>query len=175
MRSERDDEPHFRLEERRTCVGPPEAVLDHARERLTNLAFRIEHEGPRRLRARGLRMQSSRQPGLTFSRWIDVELVGPAVWVRGDNGAPRDLLAIVLIAPGGIALVVLAILLPILHFKGLPIPWLPAVLPVLGIPLLISAIQAPIFIRVFGRRSREAVAAFADELAGVGAEGDARV
>ena len=94
--------------------------------------------------------------------------------MRGDNGALRDLLAIVLIAPGAIALVILAILLPILHFKGLPIPWLPAVLPVLGIPLLISAIQAPIFIRLFGGRWREAVAAFADELAGVGGEAEAK-
>ena len=172
MTRERNPEPKFVLEERRTCAGPPGAVLAHARERLEGLAFRIEHEGPRRLRARGLRMQSSRQPGLTFSRWIEVEVVGPAVGVRGDNGALRDLLAIVLIAPGGIALVVLAILLPILYFKGLPIPWLPAVLPALGIPLLISGIQAPIFIRVFGRRSREAVAAFADELARVGSQGE---
>ena len=173
MRTKRDEEPHFRLEERRTIDSPPEAVLAYAREHLTGLAFRIEHEGPRRLRARGQRMQNSRQPGLTFSRWIEVELAGPAVWVRGDNGALRDLLAIVLIAPGAIALLILAILLPILHFKGLPIPWLPAVLPVLGIPLLISGIQAPIFIRVFGRRSREAVAAFADELARMGGQGKA--
>jgi len=170
----REREPAFVFEERRPCSAPSDAVLAHAREHLTGLAFRIELEGPRRLRARGQRMQNSRQPGLTFSRWIEVELAGPAVWVRGDNGALRDLLAIVLIAPGAIALLILAILLPILHFKGLPIPWLPAVLPVLGIPLLISGIQAPIFIRVFGRRSREAVAAFADELARVGEDAEAQ-
>lgn len=150
--------------EQRAFAGDVAAALEEARRVLGALAFRIEDEGERSLRAAGPGLTNSNQPGLNFSKRLEVEVHSGRLFVRADRAALKRLLNILLWVPTGLAVLVLSILLMVFASQGKDIPWLPVVVPAVFGPLVIVGIQIPIFRRVFGRKADRAQAAFADQL-----------